>query len=494
MPGCPRGATTTDELEICYRPALELARDVAAKRLSPVEIVDVFLRRIERLNPGLNAYCTLTADDARRAARAAEAAVMRGDKLGPLHGVPVSIKDLIATKGVRTTRGSRLFEHVVPDEDAPVVERVKRAGAIVLGKTNTPEIGWKGVTDNLVFGPTRNPWNLERTPGGSTGGGSAQVAAGLGPIAIGTDGGGSIRIPAAFAGCYGFKPSFGRVPVYPASPNEPIAHTGPLANTVRDAALAMDVIAGPDDRDRNSLPETGLRYLAACGGDPSASSGQASPTGSGQALRGLRVAWSPNLGYGAAEPEVQHAAEAAARRFADQGCEVETAEITWSIPLEAWNTFFYGGIVGALGPRFGEVRDLLDPGLARIVEQCLNDSTVDHVQAQFARNSFWDEVRRFFERYDLLLTPTAPLPAFGIMRNTPGEVPGRLAEGLGWSFFTFPFNVTGQPAASVPCGFTSAGLPIGLQIVGRRHADATVLRASAAFEEAQPWTGKRPPL
>jgi aspartyl-tRNA(Asn)/glutamyl-tRNA(Gln) amidotransferase subunit A len=467
-----------DEAELCYRPATELARDIATRRLSPAEVVDMFLERIERLNPRLNAYCTLTADEARAAAKRAEAAVMRGDGLGPLHGVPVSIKDLIVTKGVRTTRGSKLYQEFVPDHDAPVVERLKAAGAIVLGKTNTPEIGWKGVTDNLVFGPTRNPWNLERTPGGSSGGASAQVAAGLGPIAVGTDGGGSIRIPSSFAGCFGLKPSFGRVPMYPPSPNEPIAHTGPMTNYVRDAALTMNVIAGPDDRDRNSLPASDVDYLAACEGD----------------LRGLRVAWSPDLGYASVEPEVLRAAEAAAHRFGGLGCELEAADLSWPNPLETWNSFFYGGIVGLVGDRFAEVRDLLDPGLAAIVEQCLHHRLLDYVKAQFARNAFWDTVRSFFERYDLLLTPTMPLGAFEIMRNTPSRVAGRLVEGLGWSFFTYPFNLTGQPAASLPCGFTADGLPIGLQIVGRRHADASVLRASAAFEAAAPWQGQRPEL
>jgi aspartyl-tRNA(Asn)/glutamyl-tRNA(Gln) amidotransferase subunit A len=440
--------------------------------------VDAFLGRIDRLNPALNAYCTVTADQARAAARRAEEAVMRGAALGPLHGLPVSIKDLIFTRGVRTTRGSKLYEHYVPDQDAPVVERLTAAGAIVLGKTNTPEIGWKGVTDNLVFGPTRNPWNLERTPGGSTGGGSAQVAAGLGPIAIGTDGGGSIRIPAAFAGCFGFKPSFGRVPVYPAAPNEAVSHTGPLTNTVRDAALTMNAIAGPDERDRNSLPAAGLDYLAACEGD----------------LKGLRVAWSADLGYATVEPQVRRVAEAAALRFAQLGCDVETVDIAWSNPKAAWEAIFYGGIVVAVGDRFDEVRDQLDPGLAALIEGCRHDSQVDYVKALVARNAFWDQARALFEQFDLLLTPTTPIPAFEIMHDTPWPVAGRLGESLAWSYFTYPFNLTGQPAASLPCGFTDDSLPVGLQVVGRRHADATVLRAAAAFEAAAPWQARRPPL
>ncbi|MBI1878659.1 MAG: amidase [Chloroflexi bacterium] len=390
--------------------------------------------------------------------------------------MPVSIKDLIFTQGVRTTRGSKLYEHYMPDQDAPIVERVKAAGAIILGKTNTPEIGWKGVTDNLVFGPTRNPWNLERTPGGSTGGGSAQVAAGLGPIAIGTDGGGSIRIPAAFAGCLGFKPSFGRVPVYPAAPNEAVSHIGPLTNTVRDAALTLNVIAGPDERDRNSLPAAGLDYLAACDGD----------------LNGLRVAWSPDLGYATVDPQVRRITEAAALRFSEFGCAVEAVDLAWPDPDEAWCAIFYGGIVASVGDRFDEIRDRLDPGLAAIIEVLRRDSLPDYVKALVARNAYWDQVRTLFERFDLLLTPTIPHPAFEITRNTPWPVPGRLVESLAWSFFTYPFNLTGQPAASLPCGFSSDGLPIGLQVVGRRHADTTVLRAAAVFEAAAPWQDRRP--
>jgi aspartyl-tRNA(Asn)/glutamyl-tRNA(Gln) amidotransferase subunit A len=472
--------------DVCHRPAFQLAEDIAHRRISPVEVVDALLARIERLNPRLNAYCTLTSEQARADAVRAEAAVMRDEPLGPLHGVPVSIKDLIATRGIRTTRGSRLWADFVPQRDAPVVERVRAAGAIVLGKTNTPEVGWKGATDNPLFGPTRNPWNLERTPGGSTGGGSAQVSAGLGPIAIGTDGGGSVRIPASFAGCYGFKPSFGRVPMHPPSPNASVAHTGPLTNSVRDAALVMNVMAGPNDRDRLSLPASGLDYVDAC-----------SEEARERSLRGLRVAWSADLGfdYGPVDPEVLHATEAAARRFADFGCELEDMPRPgWSGPMEIWNTIFYGGIVGQLGDDLERTGGLLDPGLLRIVEAYLSDSLRAYVQAEFARNAFWDQVRESFEGFDLLLTPTVPMPAFALMHNTPGPVPGRLEDGLGWSFFTYPFNLTGQPAASVPCGFTTGGLPIGLQLVGRRHADALVLAASAAFEAATPWAAHRPPL
>src|SRR5437773_7774506 len=252
---------------LCWQPATELAAAIRRKRVSPVEVVDAILERVERINPKLNAFVTLTDEAARREAKAAERALMkRGGSLGPLHGVPFSVKDLVVTKGVRTTFGTPLYRDNVPTEDAPMVERMKRAGAIMLGKTNTPTFGWIGCTHNLLFGPTRNPWNLERTPGGSSGGASAAVAAGLGPLHIGTDGGGSIRIPASFAGIFGLKASFGRIPNYPPSGAWNVSHVGPMTRTVRDAALMMNVCAGGDDRDQFSLPTDGVDYVKAMGG------------------------------------------------------------------------------------------------------------------------------------------------------------------------------------------------------------------------------------
>ncbi len=464
--------------ELCYLPAADLAAAIRAKKLSPVEVVETFLARIERLNPLINAYCTVTAEAARRAAKAAEAAVSSGAPLRPLHGVPVSIKDLITTRGIRTTWGSKIYEQHVPEEDAPAVERLTRAGAILLGKTNTPEMGWRGSTDNLIFGPTRNPWDLGRTAGGSSGGAAAVVAAGLGPLAVGTDGGGSIRIPSSFCGVYGLKPSFGRVPVYPASAAEALSHIGPITRTVRDAALMLDVLAGPDERDRNSLPADGGSYLRALDGD----------------LRGLRVAWSPTLGYAAVDPEVRAIAEAAARRFADLGCEVEETDPGFADPHAAWLTLFYGGIGTRLEGHLPEWRDRIDPGLLKIVENARGLTAFQFVQALFDRAAFWDTARRFFGRYDLLLTPSIAVPPFELGIVGPSEVAGQPIGPMGWTPFTYPFNLTGQPAASVPCGWTAESLPVGLQIVGRRYAEATVLRASAAFEAACPWADRRPPL
>ncbi|MBI4590902.1 MAG: amidase [Candidatus Rokubacteria bacterium] len=466
--------------ELCWLPATELAAAIRRKKVSPLEVVDAVLARIEKLNATLNAYCTVTADSARREAKAAERALTRRSaKLGPLHGVPFSIKDLVITKGVRTTWGTRLYADHVPDEDAPIVERLKAAGGIMVGKTNTPMFGWIGATHNLLFGVTRNPWNADRTPGGSSGGAGAAVAAGMAPLAIGTDGGGSIRIPASFSGIFGLKPSYGRVPTYPFSGAWSLSHAGPMTRTAADAALMLNVLAGPDERDQYSLPPSGVDYVKALGGS----------------LRGLRVAWSPTLGFApVVDPEVLAASERATRRFRELGCRVEAADPQFPDPSGAWHAIFCGGIATRLAPYLADRRADIDPGLVKIIENALRWPATRYVQAWFDRLSFWDSVRKFFAKYDLLLTPTVACPPFKVGLDNPTEIAGTPIPDYGWIPFTYPFNMTGQPAASVPCGFTTDGLPIGLQIVGHRFDDATVLRAAAAFEKAQPWVDRRPPI
>ena len=468
-----------DAAEACYLPAVEMAAAIRSKKISPVEVVDAVLARLDRLNPTLNAFCTVTADAARASAREAEAAVMRGGTLGMLHGIPVSIKDLVMTKGIRTTWGSRLYEHFVPDEDAPVVERLRQAGAIVLGKTNTPEFGFKGVTDNPVFGPSRNPWSLAHTPGGSSGGGAAAVAAGLGPLAVGTDGGGSIRIPCSCCGIFGLKPTLGRVaaaPVYGGL--ETLSHTGPMTRTVRDAALMMNAIAGPDPRDLGSLPGDGIDYLAEAG----------------RGVAGLRVAWTPDWGYAPVDPETRRIAEAGARRFADTGCRVDEADPGFPSPEEPFTIVFAGSMAARLADKLPEWRGRFDPGLVEVLEHGMRFSAVDFVNAANWRRTLGEAFRRFFARYDLLLTPTLAAPPLPVGVNHYEEIGGRKVGRPGWFAFTYPINMTGFPAATVPCGFTSDGLPVGLQIIGPRLADALVLRAAAAFEAVAPWAGKRPPL
>ena len=380
--------------------------------------------------------------------------------------------------GIRTTRGSLRYKDSVSDYDAPIIERLHEAGAVILGKTNLPEFGWKGDSTNRIIGSTHNPWKHGRTAGGSSGGGTAALAAGLGPLAQGSDGAGSIRIPASFCGIYGLKPSWGLIPQYPASAVELFSHLGPMTRTVADAALMLNVMAGADPRDRLSLP-TEIDYLAALEED----------------VAGLRVAWSPDLGYALVDPEVREIVEKAALRFEELGCHVEEAHPNLEDPWESivhviWASAFAGLHLHDLET----VRDQIDPGLVRVIEQGLQLSGAEVAIAYARRNDYYHAWRQFMERYDLLLTPALPVTAFPAGDDHPGQIDGQPTTYLSWTAFTYPFNITGQPAASVPCGFASDGLPVGLQIVGRWRDDVTVLRASAAFEALAPWAEKRPPL
>ncbi len=470
-----------NNLDICRLSAVAIREAVRTRKLSPVEIIDAVLERIEQLNPNVNAYCTVAAESAREEARQAEDKVIKKEKLGPLHGVPVSIKDLVLTEGIRTTGGSPRYEGFVPQQDSIIVERLKAAGAIVLGKTNTPESGWVAVTDNPLFGPTRNPWDLERTPGGSSGGAASAVALGLGPLAVGGDGGGSIRIPSSFCGVFGHKPSFGRVPNYPGFPRElweGLSVVGPITRTVADAALMMEVIAGRDGRDYYSLPGRNLTYQPLLEGD----------------LKGLRVAWSPDLGYATVDSEVLAATEAAAKTFADLGCSLEAVTPDAGNPQESFSIVVAACVAVELAEDLAQWADRMDPALVRFVERSRDISATDYLKARFANLAYRDRMQAFFEDHDLLLTPTLAVPPFEIGSFGPREIAGKRLPPLGWMPFTFPFNITGQPAASVPCGWTGDGLPIGLQIVGRPFDDGTVLRAAAAFERAHPWADKWPSL
>ena len=460
--------------ELAFMPASDLAALIRNQQVSPVEAVGAVLDRIAHLNPQLNAFCAVTADAARAEAPAAEAAVLRGDRLGPLHGVPFSVKDLVITRGVRTGFGSRIFADNIPTEDAPVVERLKAAGGIMVGKTTTPEFGWKGTTDSPLTGISRNPWDPTKSPGGSSGGAAAAVAAGLAPLAVGTDGGGSIRIPGSFCGIFGLKPTCGVVPIYPMPNTGTLSHVGPMTRTVRDAALMLSVMAGPDDRDPLSFPTTGTDFT------------EGLETG----IRGLRVAWSPTLGYARVHPEVLAATTArgtALRRPGMSGgrggAGLRRSRRDLGAALLWGHRRPPAGVPARLGgsPRSGI--GLGDRGGRP-------HFAAEFVRATLARAAFWQEVRKFFLRYDLLLTPTLASLPFTAGEEKPADAP--TGSRLAWVAFTYPFNLTGQPAATVPCGFTPAGLPVGLQIVGKRLADATVLRAAATFEAAAPWAGRRP--
>lgn len=466
--------------ELCWLDATTLAAEIRLARVSPVEVTEAVLARIERVNPRINAFCTVAAEAARAQARLAEAAVARGDVLGPLHGVPISFKDLTTTAGIRTTFGSKIWEHHIPKADAPVVERARRAGAIVLGKTNTPEFGCKGVTDNRIFGATRNPWNLGRTPGGSSGGAAAALAAGLGPLAEGSDLAGSIRQPAACCGVVGLKPTLGRVPRFPSLNSwTTFSCVGPMARTVRDAALLLSVMAGPDERDPMSLP-LGLEGFARAvdGG-----------------ITGLRVAFSGDLGYAAVEPEIRAVCAAAARRFTELGCAVEESAPGFDDPETLFLDLTAPLRAAADHHHLSQWKADMDPILLERIERAAGMTAIDYERATHRRTAMWHIVREFFDRFDLLLTPVTAVAPIPLEVQYPREIAGRrVSSPIAWFPFTYPFAMMGMPAISVPCGFTGDGLPVGLQIVGRRGADATVLRAAAAFETVAPWNGRRPPL
>ena len=380
--------------------------------------------------------------------------------------------------GIRTTRGSWRYKDSVSDYDAPIIERFHEAGAVLLGKTNMPEFGWKGDSTNRIIGSTHNPWKHGRTAGGSSGGGTAALAAGLGPLAQGSDGAGSIRIPASFCGIYGLKPSWGIIPQYPPSAVELLSHIGPMTRTVADAALMLNVMVGADPRDRLSIP-TETDYLAALEGD----------------IAGMRVAWSPDLGYALVDPEVREIVTKAALRFEELGCHVEEAHPGLEDPWEDIVHIIWGSTFAGLHlHNLDAVRDQIDPGLVKVIEQGFQLSGAEVAIAYAKRNDYYDAWRQFMGQYDLLLTPALPVTAFPAGDDHPGQIDGQPTTYLSWTAFTYPFNITGQPAASVPCGFASDGLPVGLQIVGRWRDDVTVLRASAAFEALAPWAEKRPPL
>ncbi|MDQ2803878.1 MAG: amidase family protein [Pseudomonadota bacterium] len=467
--------------------ALTLAEHIRVKRLSPVEVVDAVLDRMDKLQPVIHAFCTPTPDLARERAKQLENDIMAGRPVGPLAGVPVGIKDLVMTKGIRSTSGSIIYKDFIPDEDDVVVERLKGAGAIILGKTNVPELGYSGASYNMIFPPTGNPWNPERTAGGSSSGSAAAVAGGIGPFAIGSDGGGSVRIPASICGLYGLKGSMGRVPLYPGARDErypgvsgweSVEHIGPLSRTVADAALMMSVIAGPDDRDRHSLPAPHFDWMDVTKGD----------------IKGLRVAYTPDWGYALVDPEVRDICGKAALVFEHSlGCKVEMASPGWEDPFGPFFTIVMSQTdlsgMRKLVVKYGS--QMMPHLVASIMTPMTDQQITDAVMVRKAvTNKSW----RFMRKYDLLLTPTIAVPAFAQGIQGPETIEGKKAGPFQWIAFTFPFNMTGQPAATVPAGFTRDGLPVGLQIVGRHLDDPTVLRASAAFEQAAPWKDRWPPM
>ncbi|WP_298323120.1 amidase [Haloactinopolyspora sp.] len=448
--------------------AVDLLRAYRAGQLSPVEATQAVLQRIDDTNPELNAFCLVDHERALAAARESEHRWHRGEPVGLLDGVPTSIKDLVLTAGWPTLRGSHLIDPDQSwDEDAPATARLREHGAVLVGKTTSPEFGWKGVTDSPLHGVTGNPWNPQRTAGGSSGGSAAAVARGMGPLSIGTDGGGSIRIPAGFSGIFGIKPTYGRVPHHPASPFGTLAHVGPMTRTVADAALMLDVLALPDPRDWSALPPTTVEFRTAI----------ETP------IEGLRIAYSPDLGYVDVDPEVADAVRRAVDVLVRLGAEVEQVDPGFTDPVEAYEALWFSGAAKVVSA-FGESAvEKIDPGLAAGVARGRDLTASDYLDATAVRVELGRRMGLFHQRFDLLVTPALPIPAFEAGHDVPPGSSHR--EWTGWTPFSYPFNLTQQPAASVPCGFTSDGLPIGLQVVGPRHADATVLAACHAYERAR---------
>ena len=454
--------------EFDYLSAVELKRLIATRQASPVEITRRALAKAEATQGSLNCFSTLTPDTAMAAARVAEEAVMKGAPLGLLHGLPVSVKDLIAVKGVPYCSGSRAMARNIATVDAPSVERLRAAGAVIIGKTTTSEFGCKPVGDNLLTGITRHPWNLGKTPGGSSAGAVSSVAAGITPFALGTDGGGSIRIPCAFTGLSGLKGQFGRVPVAPVSATPTLAHVGPISRNAVDTALLFSAVAGHDRRDPFSVAGPVPDVLAAT---------QASAAG-------LRIAYSPTLGYARPDREVTEIVAKAVRQFEDIGCTVDLVEtIFTSDPADLWTAEFYAGVGTRLRSVIETQRDLLDPAVAEVLQQALSQEMRDYYAKVFERYALREAMRQFFERYDLIISPILPVTSLDVGKNIPDHITDRNL--VSWIYYTYPFNLTGQPGAAVCAGIAADGMPVGMQIIGNTFGEYDVMRAAGAFERMQ---------
>ncbi|MEH2549800.1 aspartyl-tRNA(Asn)/glutamyl-tRNA(Gln) amidotransferase subunit A [Bradyrhizobium sp. AZCC 2262] len=451
--------------------AVGLVEQYRAKSVSPLEATQAVLDRIERLDRHVNAFALLDAESALASARESETRWQRGEPLSPIDGVPVALKDLILAKGWPTLRGSRAVDPAQDwNEDSPATARLREQGAVLLGKTTTSEFGWKGLGDSPLTGVTRNPWNLAHTPGGSSGGSAAATALGFGPLHVATDGGGSTRLPAAHSGVFGFKPTFGRVPVYPPSQNGTLFHVTPMTRTVDDAALLFDAIARPDLRDWNALPAQEMSWRAKVG------------------VKGLRIAFSPTLGYAEVDPEIERIVSDAAQTLAGLGAIVERVDPGIEDPFDIFQTFWFAGAAKLVASFDPGRRALIEPGLQEVAEKGRSIDVITYLQAVDRREALGRHFSRFHEKWDLLLTPTTAHPASAIAASDADLVVRPIR-----SPFTYPFNLTQQPAASVPAGLTAEGLPVGLQIIGAKFADATVLRAARAFEQARPFARPKDP-
>jgi aspartyl-tRNA(Asn)/glutamyl-tRNA(Gln) amidotransferase subunit A len=466
-----------DETDLCFLPATALADAIRAKAVSPSEVTRAVLARIEALEPRLNAFAHLAADQALAAAEASDAALMRGAPLGPLHGVPVTIKDHEAVAGMPTEYGTHLRKGEVAAADGVVAARLRQAGAIILGKTTTPEFGWKGVSQSPLTGITHNPWKHGMNAGASSAGAGVGAAAGYGPLHQGSDGAGSIRMPAHFCGVYGLKPSYGRVPQSPVAASDQTVHLGPLTRTVADAALMLKAMAGPHPEDHTSLEAMPADY----------------PRLLGRPRRAPRLAFSPDLGHARVDPEVAALVRQAVAVFETSlGHPVELVDPDWGPKGPALARFFWPAHFTRHADRLPAMREQMDPGFVACIEAGAAITMADYQKTRLVKHAYCAEIHRFFEDWDFLLTPAVSVAAFPAERLMPEHWPQHPWDWMSWAEFSYPFNLSQNPAASIPCGFTADGLPVGLQIVGRRFDDLGVLQLSAQFEAARPWAGVRP--
>ncbi len=464
--------------ELIRMSAVDLLAGYRQGRFSPVDATRAVLDRIHAVNEKINAFMIIDDEGAMTSARESEARWAKAEPKGLVDGVPTTIKDLVLTKGWPTLKGSLTVDPDGPwEEDAPCVARLREHGAVLLGKTTTPEVGWKGLTESALSGVTRNPWNLAKTPGGSSGGAAAALAADMGPLAVGSDGGGSIRIPSAFTGVFGLKANYGRVPVYPESAMRALSHVGPMTRSVADAALMLNVLAEPDYRDHTALPYQGIDFTQ----------------GLDAGVAGLKIAFSPDLGYANVDPEVARIVAEAAAVFTDLGAMVEQRDPGFENPKAVFKTHWWAGSAGAFAHMPDEIKAKLEPELAQIVAEGQELSILDYMRAMEGRTALCLHLREFFQQVDLLLTPALAVPAFDVGRLQPPGSPPDDTYWTDWTPFSYPFNLAQQPACSIPCGFTRDGLPVGLQIVADNFREDLVLRAAKAFESARPMD-RRPDL
>jgi aspartyl-tRNA(Asn)/glutamyl-tRNA(Gln) amidotransferase subunit A len=457
--------------------AVELVEGYRTGVLSPVEATKVALDAIGRLDGQVNAFVLVDAEGALAAAKESEARWFSGEPLGSGDGVPTSIKDALWTKGWPTLRGSTLIDESQEwTEDAPCVARLRETGAVFLGKTTTPEYSWKGVTDSHKYGVTGNPWDAGMTSGGSSGGSATAVGLGMGAWSVGTDGGGSVRIPAAFTGTVALKPTYGLIPLFPPSAFGTLSHAGPMTRTVRDNAALLDVITGFDPRDWSAMPTPSRSFLSDLD----------------DGVAGLRIAYSRNFGFVENHPEVEAAVRAAVEVLAAAGAEVTEIDPGFADPIDAFNVLWFSGAAKVLEAYGDAVDDRVDPGFRRAGAAGLQYSVSDFLDATAVRAELGRLMGEFHRRYDVLVSPTLPIPAFPTGQDVPDGWPS--PDWTSWTPYTYPFNLTQQPALSVPCGFTAAGLPVGLQVVGPRHSDALVLRVGQAYQAATDWHLRTPTL